>query len=270
MILGTLIIEYVEEEEMALRVVAVAAPELLEGILGAGVLKSEDPASLFNGCRYSAFLAENKIGPWGESNWTLPRKQRRESLLLMHSLKEDLPVFISLLESVQPNFLLIGAMSLCFPGAVECARIAKGMFGNSICIVLGGRHATETIYLNQQDTIIHHPGSPLRLMEEGLVPSVFDLVISGEGEYIIAALGEIINDLDQRGIAVSTISRQTQGIAQIPGNWIMSWIENGTAHAFQGRGRAMDHDNLPSPSERTRTTSFGSTTRFAFRSTIYH
>lgn len=234
---------------MALRVVAVAAPELPERALGTGVLKSQDPASLFNACRYAAFLAENKIGPWGESNWSLPRKERRESVLLMHSLKEDISLFADLLERIQPNLLLIGAMSLCLPGAIECARIAKKMLGNHICVVLGGRHATETIYLNQAGTITHHPGSPLRLMAEGLIPMVFDLVVSGEGEHIIATLGEIIDDLDKRGIEVSTIAPHLHGATQTPGRWITGWVQNGTVRAFEGKGANIDRNNLPSPCE---------------------
>lgn len=89
---------------MTIRVMAVATPELPEGKIGRGVLSSEDPVSLFNACRYAAFLAENNVGSWGESNWAVSRKERRETFLLMHSLKEDLPLFEGLLKKFNQIF----------------------------------------------------------------------------------------------------------------------------------------------------------------------
>src|SRR5690242_9998802 len=119
-----------KEVPMSLRVVAIAAPERPEGGLGKGVLNSTDPASLFNACRYAAFLAERHQGPWGESNWTEGRHKRRSTCLLMHSLREDAPIFEQLLQHVQPNLLLVGAMSLSLPGAIACCRKAKEIFGD--------------------------------------------------------------------------------------------------------------------------------------------
>ena len=235
---------------MAIRVMAVAAPELPEGKIGTGVFSSKDPVSLFNACRYTAFLAENGVGLWTESNWAVSRKERRETFLLMHSLKEDLPVFEKLLEKIQPNLLLIGAMSLCLPGAVACAKKAKETFGDEICIMLGGRHANETIYLSQDGIIKHHPGSPLRLMAEEYIEPVFDLVISGEGEYIIASIGEIISDLDQRGIPPAKITNYLREIPQVPGKWIAGWVDNvKKIHTIEGRGGQFDRNYLPSPAE---------------------
>ncbi|MBU1151428.1 B12-binding domain/radical SAM domain-containing protein [Patescibacteria group bacterium] len=235
---------------MAIRVIAVAAPELPEGKIGTGVLSSDDPASLFNACRYAAFLAENDIGFWGESNWASPRKERRETFLLMHSLKENLPIFEKLLEKIQPNLLLIGAMSLCLPGAVACAKKAKKMFGDEICVVLGGRHANETIYPTQEGTIKHHFGSPLRLMAEERIDRVFDLVVSGEGEYIIASIGEIVGGLDQRKISPAEISNHLQEISQTSGKWIVGWVDDiKEIHVVEGRSSQFDRNYLPSPVE---------------------
>jgi hypothetical protein len=62
--------------EMALRVLAVSAPELPLGGIGFA-FSSLDPASLYNACRYASYLAENEIGIWAESNWAAPRLQRR-------------------------------------------------------------------------------------------------------------------------------------------------------------------------------------------------
>ena len=212
---------------MSIRIMAVAAPELSGSSIGSRVLSSEDPASLFNACRYAAFLAENDIGAWGNSNWATSRKLRRGTLLLMHSLKEDLQAFEKFLTEIKPNILLIGAMSICFPGAVACAKKAKELLGDEVCIILGGRHASETIYQGQDGRIMNHPGSPLRLMAEGRISQVFDLIISGEGEHIIAWIGEKISDLESHKIQPIMISSYLQGSFQVPGNWIMGWVSEG-------------------------------------------
>jgi B12-binding domain/radical SAM domain protein len=235
---------------MAIRVMVVSAPELPEGEIGGGVLSSNDPVSLFNACRYAAYLAENKIGFWGESNWAVSRKERRKTFLLMHSLKDDLPIFERLLEKIQPNLLLIGAMSLCLPGAIACAQKAKEMFGDEICVVLGGRHTNETIYIAQGGAIKHHPGSPLRLMAEERIGRVFDLVVSGEGEYIIASIGEIVGSLDQRKIPPAKISNYLQEVSQTPGRWIIGWVDKDKEiHTIKGKGGQFDRNSLPSPAK---------------------
>ena len=234
---------------MSIRIMAVAAPELLESSISARVLSSEDPASLFNACRYAAFLAENDIGAWGDSNWATSRKSRRETFLLMHSLKVDLPAFEKLLAEIKPNILLIGAMSICLPGAVACAKRAKELLGDSICIVLGGRHASETIYQGQDGRIVNHPGSPLRLMAESRIPQVFDLVISGEGEHIIAWIGEKISDMDSRKIQPAMVSSYLQGSFQVPGKWIMGWLNEEEIRTIKGGGENFDRNFLASPVE---------------------
>jgi len=234
---------------MSIRIMAVAAPELSESNIGTRVLSSDDPASLFNACRYAAFLAENDIGTWGDSNWATSRKLRRETFLLMHSLKENLQIFEKLLAEIKPNILLIGAMSICLPGAIACAKRAKELFGDDVCIILGGRHASETIYQGQDGRVVNHPGSPLRLMAEGRIPQVFDLVISGEGEHIIAWIGEKISDLESHKIQPVMINSHLQGSFQVPGKWIIGWIDEGEVRAIKGKSGNFDRNLLASPVE---------------------
>lgn len=235
---------------MSIRVVAIAAPQFQENQVGTGVLSGGDPVSLFNACRYAASLAENDMGPWGESNWAETRKERRVSTLLMHSLKEDLPRFEELLVKIQPNVLLIGAMSICLPGAIACAKMAKELLGDMVCVILGGRHATESIYLSQDGAVIHHPGSPLRLMVENRIEKVFDLVVSGEGEHLVAWVGEKIYDLEQHNTPPAKIFSHLQGINQVPGRWIVGWVnDSGQIQTVKGRCGNFDRNNLPSPAE---------------------
>lgn len=141
-------------------------------------------------------------------------------------------------------------MSLCLPGAVACAKKAKEMFGEEICVVLGGRHASETIYLTQDGIVKHHPGSPLRLMAEGYIDRVFDLVVSGEGEHIIASIGKIIADLNQRKIPSAKISDYLQKVSQTPGRWIIGWVDKQKKiYTIEGRSGHFDRNYLPSPVE---------------------
>lgn len=232
---------------MSLRVVAVAAPELPTGGLGVGVLSSGDSASLYNACRYAALLAENGVGLWAESNWANSRTLRRQSLLLMHSLQEDMPAFERLLEDLKPNLLLIGTMSLCLPDAVVCAQRAKDMFGDDICVVLGGRHPSESIFVDRTGAVVHHVASPLRLMVEGRIPTVFDLVVAGEGEHLLAWIGEIVSGLAKRGLPPARASGYLGEITRVPGRWILGWLEGEKIYTFVQRGMPLDHNLLPPP-----------------------
>src|SRR5438093_7446304 len=122
---------------MALRVVAISAPHYQTGRIGERVLSGSDPVSLFNACRHAAAAAARRSGVWGESNWNGTRIERRRSMLLLHSLEADVAMFEAALDEVRPHLLLIGAMSLCLPGAIECARRAREMLGDRVAIVLG-------------------------------------------------------------------------------------------------------------------------------------
>lgn len=209
----------------ALRVVAVAAPDAIQGKKDARALNSSDPASLYNACRVAAARARSGQGAWADSNWAGPsRTEVREKFLLLYSL-DDLPAFVEVMRREQPNMLLLGAMTLCMPGAIECAKLAKEMFGDEIVVVLGGRHATETVYLANHRSrldsgVQHHRASPARLAREGRIPPVFDLVFSGDGELFITELGEIIAR-KKPPFNMSEILEELD--RTIPGDWIASF-----------------------------------------------
>jgi B12-binding domain/radical SAM domain protein len=243
---------------MALRAVAVAAPELPEGGPGVFTLKSSDPASLFNACRVAARQAVQGTGPWSDTPWAQSRKDRRDRVLLMHSLADDMPAFEALLGREQPNLLLIGAMSVCLPGAVACAVRAKELLGDDVCVVLGGRHPSETMYADEKTgKVSHHVSSPVRLMAEGLVPRVFDLVIGGEGEEVICRLGEAVAEQVRAGRSPSdaaAIAARVQGAA---GRWVAGWYDGDGPCVVVGNGAPLHRESLPTPAE-----SFGVTARF--------
>lgn len=212
------------ETRSALRVVAVAPPDWVQGKKDGRALNSSDPASLFNACRVAASRALSRTGAWANSNWAgETRSKVRANFLLMYSL-DDIPAFIEMMEREKPNVLLLGAMTLCMPGAIECAKIAKEMFGDDIVVVLGGRHVTETIYLwhakaRQAADVVHHRASPARLIREERLPPVFDVVVSGDGEFFIAELGEI---LERKRAPYDIAAIFAEFDRAIPGDWIAS------------------------------------------------
>lgn len=175
----------------------------------------------------------------------------------MHSLREDTPAFVGSLEANQPNLLLIGAMTPCLPGAVHCAEIAREVLGREVFIVLGGRHASETMYRSGNGEVAHHPGSPLRLQAEGLIAPAIDLVVSGEAEHVLVAIGEIVARLGPAPRAADVLDALARWSPPPPGEWIAGTCENGRIHTVASRGIALDHDALPAPSA-----TFGITSAF--------
>ena len=231
---------------MALRAAAIAAPDYQTGTLDVHTLTSPDPVSVYNACRRAAWLGDNGSGSW--SNWATSRKERRENTLLLRSLDDEMSAFEALLLKEQPNLLLIGSMTIAMPGAVACAKLAKEMFGDQICVVLGGRHASETIYFNPQTrNVIHHPGSPLRWMAEGRIEPLFDLVVAGDGEYVIPRVGEIVDLTDRKRKCAAHIQTELGELSQEPGRWIAGWVDSGQVFTLEGKGGLIDYNQLPPP-----------------------
>jgi len=235
-----------------LKVIAVSAPEYPYGRLNSKSLTSRDPVSLYNAGRYAAFLADSRIGCWGDSNWAASRKNRKQNFLLMNSLAEDLSYYEELLAREGPNLLLIGAMTVCLPGAIECARVAREMFGEEILIVLGGRHVNETMFLTKdRSEVKHHNGSPLLLMLKGKIGKLFDLVIAGEGEFIIAKLGEIVDRVSSKQPLTESVFRNINEdeseLRRVPGMWTLGSVKSGKIKTIISDGIPIDKDKLPSP-----------------------
>ncbi|MBB4906204.1 B12-binding domain/radical SAM domain-containing protein [Actinophytocola algeriensis] len=235
---------------MTLRVVACAAPQFIEGDVGEKALSSSDPASLYNACRYAASLAAQGRGAWGDSNWGGGREQRRETTLLLWSLPEARQRMQRALVRVRPNLVLIGAMTICLRGAIETAEMVRAALGDSVCIVLGGRHATETVYAGRKPgKVAHHVSSPLRLMAEEEIPEeVFDVVVSGDGEYVIARLGELVSSLDERGMPARSARLHLDALTDCPGTWIAGSVSGGSVAVVSGGNVPIDYHSMPSPS----------------------
>ncbi|MNO63802.1 hypothetical protein D3C76_545170 [compost metagenome] len=238
-----------------IRAIAVSAPDYIKGTKSRKALNSPDPVSLFNACRCAANAALRGDGAWGESNWAQTGKKLRNSFLLMYSL-DDMHLLKDLLQSEHPNIVFIGAMTLCMPGAIECAKLVRETLGSHALIVLGGRHANETIFLTEENqrlrsSVMHHTASPGRLIRDGKIPPLFDIIISGEAELLIKRIGELVTQSSQQ---------PTPYIAEhldrrIAGRWIIDFPH--LDKTLVSAGIPLKHDELPSVVE-----TFGITASF--------
>jgi len=244
---------------VSLRVLALAPPQFPHGQVGDRALSSGDPASLFNACRSAAQAATRGHGAWSHSNWAASRKERRDTVLMLHSLREGLPELQKHVLALRPNLLLIGSMSVCLPGAIACARFLKAMLGDEICIVLGGRHANETMYRVAGGGVAHHPSSPLRLIHEGRIEPVFDVVVSGDGEDVVVALGELVDRVVSAGRPAADARLELDSLRAIArGQWIAATVaDGGIRTVLGGQVGPLARDTLPVPAEM-----FGVTARF--------
>jgi len=238
-----------------IRAIAVSAPDYIKRTKSRKALNSPDPVSLFNACRCAANAALRGDGAWGESNWAQTGKKLRNNFLLIYSL-DDMHLLRDLLQTEQPNIVFIGAMTLCMPGAIECAKLVRETLGGYTLIVLGGRHINETIFLTEENqrfrsSVMHHTASPGRLIRDGKIPPLFDIIISGEAELLIKRVGELVTQASQQ--PAPYIAEHLD--RRIAGRWIIDFPH--LDKTLVSAGIPLKHDELPSVVE-----TFGITASF--------
>ncbi len=242
---------------MTLRVLALSAPQFVTGSVGEKALSSSDPASLFNACRVAAREAQSGDPVWGSSNWAGSRRARRATTRLFDNLPEAQAELDLLLSVLCPNLVLIGAMSICLPGAIACAEIVRSYLGDDVLIVLGGRHASETMWADKDGHVQHHVSSPLQLMTRARIAQVFDVVISGDAEALIADMGRLVARTIERRGKPRDVRRALDDLKKTPGEWCAGAVIDGKIQTMVGQGGPLVVGSLPNPSEM-----FGVTTSF--------
>ena len=123
----------------------------------------------------------------------------------------------------------------------------KDLLGDKVFVVLGGRHPSESIYL-QEGRVMHHVSSPLRLMAERKIDPVFDLVVSGEGEWLIPWVGEKISQFEENRIPFTEI-REEAGKCHAPGKWIMGSVKETQISTVVSPGIQPERRQLLAPCE---------------------
>ena len=245
----------ITHNSFSLRYMAVSAPQWISngGVINSYSLNSRTPFSLQNAVRLGAYDALNTNNTWSQSKWS-NQDLLKDSVFLMNYFEEEKEFFIKKLLEIRPKILFLGAMTLCYPGAIKLAGIAKRYLGNEVFIVLGGKHPTETIY--SSGDIKHHSGSPIRHIQHNLIPNVFDLVVSGDGEEVVQNLGEVLGRDILDGLAFRNFSDYKDSFSNIKGRFILSWIDDEKVQNIESK-KLLDYDKLPSP-----VSLFGVSTRF--------
>jgi B12-binding domain/radical SAM domain protein len=242
---------------MSLRVLALSAPQFVTGAVGEKALSSSDPASLFNACRVAAEAAAGGDPWWGSSNWAVSRRGRRATARLFHDLPEAEFELDRLLPVLQPNLVLIGAMSICMPGAIACAEIVRAHLGDDVLIVLGGRHTSETMWADKAGVVRFHRASPLQLMANERIAAVFDVVVSGDAEAVIVELGRMVGRVVDRKQKPRSVRFDLDALKIVEGEWCAGTVVQGRVMTVVGQAGPLIVGRLPSPTEM-----FGVTTSF--------
>jgi B12-binding domain/radical SAM domain protein len=231
-----------------LRVIAVAAPHWPgQDQKDAEMhLASNTPFSLLNALRVAIGRTDNPESAWYSSNWR-DVQDRTNSVFMSDYLEPSKKWLHNAIEQVNPNLLLIGAMTLSMPGAVELAGIVKRKLGNQCLVVLGGKHINETVYL-ENNSLNQHMGSPLKLMAKGKIPQVFDLLVSGDGEEIVAQIGEVVSKL------LSSLACPAENVTapdcrkvllEAKGDWILCWNNKVEQEYIASKNKDIDYGTVP-------------------------
>ncbi|MEW5997044.1 MAG: radical SAM protein [Candidatus Micrarchaeota archaeon] len=154
---------------------------------------------------------------------------------------------------VRPKVVLISSVSPAHPYAIEISSMIKQMAPETI-IILGGRHADETIRV-KGGSVSHGPGSIIAAMAEGKVPNVVDFVISGEGYYALDFLMKCISvamDIETKSVTkeqiVSAVSQNLDDLKIAKGSAAITYLADGlTSESVMTGGGATDLADLPFP-----------------------
>ena len=235
-----------------LKALAVAAPEWAKRATGdVYSLSASVPFSLQNAIRGAAGSADAAQGAWADSNWATSGG-RDSSVLLMRFWEEDKAKLKRMLEDLRPNIVLIGCMTLSFPGAIECARMARNMLGNEVAIILGGKHVTEILNRNAPSLDDSREWQNLAhaCLCRGEQP-LFDGLVSGEGEELVVGIGEAVAACCQRGLPANSFTRDLErSIIAKGGRWRMAFMDNaGLVRIVNSAIHVLDWSKIPTAPE---------------------
>lgn len=158
------------------------------------------------------------------------------------------------LKNVQPKVVLISAVSPAHRYAIDIARAVRKYLPDCI-IILGGRHADETIRLDPKtQELTLQPSSTLSKIADGEIESVVDFIISGEGYYALDVLMKAISlamDISTKTVNVTSVLDVLSDFAPlfgpVPGQAIIAAPYPDTVRYWPLAGYKIDLSALPSP-----------------------
>jgi radical SAM superfamily enzyme YgiQ (UPF0313 family) len=158
------------------------------------------------------------------------------------------------LKSVQPKVVLIGAVSPAHRYALEIARTVREHLPGCL-IILGGRHADETIRLDPlTKELVLQPSNTPGKIADGCIEPVVDFIIAGEGYYALDVLMKAISlamDIPSRTVSVDSVLDVLENYSPlfgpVPGQAIIVAPLPETVHYWPITGYKIDLSALPSP-----------------------
>lgn len=162
--------------------------------------------------------------------------------------------FRAVLRARQPRVMLISSVSAAHRYALEMAEIAKQESPGCL-VVLGGRHADETIRFDRATGRVEFAySSTVSAIRDGRVRPVVDLLVAGDGPFALDLLMRAVSlamDLDRRRCApadvVGALHLLGAGEPPVPGSAVLVALDGPAVHAFPLTGPSYDLTQLPSP-----------------------
>lgn len=158
------------------------------------------------------------------------------------------------LKNVCPVVLLISAVSPAHRYAIDIARTVREHLPGCL-IILGGRHADETIRLDPKtQELTLHPTSTLSKIVDGNIEPLIDFIVSGEGYYALDVLMKAISlamDISSKTVNATSVldvlSDFSPLLGPVPGQAIIAAPYPDTIHYWPLTGYKIDLSALPSP-----------------------
>jgi radical SAM superfamily enzyme YgiQ (UPF0313 family) len=157
------------------------------------------------------------------------------------------------LENVQPKVVLISAVSPAHRYALDIARTVREHLPGCL-IILGGRHADETITLDPVSReLVLLPSSTLSKIAEGSIAHVIDFIVAGEGYYALDVLMKAISlamDIPSKTVNVTSVldvlTDFSPLLGPVPGQALIAAPCPDTVHYWPITGYKIDLSALPS------------------------
>jgi len=113
---------------------------------------------------------------------------------------------------------------------------------------LGGKHAIETTFLD--DSVVgNNKNCSLRMMRDGVIPTVFDFILSGDGEEVIPHLIESIADAKAKEVKLN-IESFAAPLLTANGDWLLAWLnEDKSFGHIESNKQEIDFDSIKAPFE---------------------
>jgi radical SAM superfamily enzyme YgiQ (UPF0313 family) len=159
------------------------------------------------------------------------------------------------LEQVQPKVVLISAVSPAHRYALQIARAVRAKLPDCI-IILGGRHADETVHYDDATQQLRFEPSGLltKIQEQALEENIVDFLVAGQGYYALDLLMKSISlamDVESKTVDVESVlavmMKYPHHFGPLPGRSLIVALRPDAFHAFPLLGPGLDLSTLPSP-----------------------